>query len=308
MEEARALKRNASQEAEQVVAPKESRKDDDISSMEEDDGDKDEATPTWAKKMSRDMGKILKQMTTVSIKVDDAVTTSKEAKAAVDGLQTEVTDLKNDYITFKAGIGSTVSTTVKEEIEKAMTNLQKGVGSEARDPDGDHPERLVVASGWPMDTPEKIIVDRLREFTIQNSLQEKVVELFCFDDPAMSGVLKFRSEASRNSFLRGSWRMTNKDIGEDRQMKFSKKLTVIERAVEKRLGYIKHAIMTKTGAEKKEVKIWWRRREVEYKHVKVFKVTKEGERVYEGVGKEVKQEVEAKVDEWLKMRMSEDSA
>jgi hypothetical protein len=258
--------------------------------------------------MSRDMGKILKQMTTVSIKVDDAVTTSKEAKAAVDGLQTQVTDLKDDYNTFKAGIGSTVSTTVKEEIEKAMTNLQKGVGSEARDPDGDHPERLVVASGWPMDTPEKIIVDRLREFTIQNSLQEKVVELFCFDDPAMSGVLKFRSEASRNAFLRGSWRMINKDIGEDRQMKFSKKLTVIERAVEKRLGYIKHAIMTKTGAEKKEVKIWWRRREVEYKHVKVFKVTKEGERVYEGVGKEVKQEVEAKVDEWLKMRMSEDSA
>ena len=189
-----------------------------------------------------------------------------------------------------------------------MINLRTVAGREDRDPDGDHAECLVVASRWPMDTPEKTIIDRLREFTTHNFLQEKVVEIFCFDDPVMSGVLKFRSEASRNAFLRGSWRMINKDIGEDRQMKFSKKLTVIERVVEKRLGYIKHAIMTKTGAEKKEVKIWWRRREVEYKHMKVFKVTKEGERVYGGVGKEVKQEVEAKVDEWLEMRMSEDSA
>ena len=134
-----------------------------------------------------------------------------------------------------------------------------------------------------------------------------MVEIFCFNDLAMSGVLKFRSETSRNAFLRGSRRMRNKDIEEDREMNFSKKLTVTERAAEKRLGYIKNAIMTKTGVGIAEVKINWKKHVIKYQSVEVFMVTKGGERIYDGVGKDVKKDVEAKIEEWLKKRMSEDS-
>ena len=68
MAEGRALKRNASQEAEQVVQTKEPGKEEDIFSMEEDEKDEDESTPPWARKMTRDMGKILGKMTTVRIR------------------------------------------------------------------------------------------------------------------------------------------------------------------------------------------------------------------------------------------------
>jgi len=239
--------------------------------------------------------------------VGETLNTSKEAKTAVDGLTIKVTHLENDYGAYKAGIGTTVAETVKMEIEKAMANLQLGTGRHDPDPDGEHPERLVVVSGWPEDTPANNIVERLKEFTTHNSLQEKVVEEFCFNDPAMSGVLKFKSETSRNAFLRGSWRLKNTEIEAERKMKFNKKLTVTERAAEKRLGYIKNEIMTTTGANVKEVKIHWKRHAVEYKKVTVFKVAKGGERTYDGVGKDVKKEVEAKVEKWLEKRMSEDS-
>ena len=91
-------------------------------------------------------------------------------------------------------------------------------------------------------------------------------------------------------------------------MRFSKKLTVAERAAEKRLGWIKHAIMTKMNADVKAVKINCHKHTVTYNKVDLlFKTTKQGERVYSGIGVEVKDEVEAKVAAWLKMREHEDS-
>ena len=101
--------------------------------------------------------------------------------------------------------------------------------------------------------------------------------------------------------------MRGKVIEAERIMKFSKKLTVTERAAEKRLGYIKNEVMTKTGADLKDVKIYWKTHEIKYKSVTIFKVKKGGERIYHGVGKEVKEEVESKVEAWLKKRVSEDT-
>ena len=59
-EASRALKRNASREAEEELAPKGSRKEE-----EEGGNDVDEQgdAPAWAKGMVRDMGKLLEQMT-----------------------------------------------------------------------------------------------------------------------------------------------------------------------------------------------------------------------------------------------------
>ena len=336
MEEGRALKRNASQEAEQVVPPKEPRKEDDISSMEdeedkksnkeqdmtnkqervkekeekdekkkEEDGEKE---PSWAKAMGSNLFTLIDEMKKVNTKVDEAVSTAKEAKVAVATLQTEVTTLRDDYTAFKDNVGATVSTVVKDEVSKAMKERIGFLGDGAdSDPDADHPERLVIVSGWPAGTPEKTIVDRLQVFVEVNALQGRVAQVFCYNEEAMSGVLKCRTEAGRNALLRGSWRLTDKQISEDRIMKFGKKLTVFERADEKRLGFIKHEVMTKFGVGVKDVKIMWAWQQVEFKGEKIFKVKKNGQRIYSGVGKEISQNVEAKVADWLKKRNQEDS-
>ena len=59
--------------------------------------------------------------------------------------------------------------------------------------------------------------------------------------------------------------MKNKNIDDGRKMKFSK-LSVPERALEKRLGYIKHAVIEKLGLELQtglnEVKINWTEHEL----------------------------------------------
>ena len=144
-------------------------------------------------------------------------------------------------------------------------------------------------------------------FVEENALKERIMQVFCYNEEAMSGVLKCRTEAGRNALLRGSWRLKNKQIGEDRTMKFGKKLSVLERADEKRLGYIKHEVMTKFEAGVKDVKIRWPRQEIEYKGERIFKINKAGQRIYSGAGKEVKQDVEAKVAAWLKKRNQEDS-
>lgn len=275
--------------------------------MDEDEN-KDEDAPAWAKHLSKDMGKILEQMTSVNLRVDEAVNISKEAKTAAEHTQADMKNLKEDYGAFQAQVGTTIAETVRVEVDKAMSAQSKmGVGKDDSDADEVHPERLVIVSGWPMDTPAETIIEKLHKFVTDNFLEAKVVEVFCFSDPAMSGVLKFRSEASRNAFLRASRRMKGNQIDDDRQMKFSKKLTVLHRAAEKRLGYIKHAVMTKMKADRKEVKINWTRHTIEYKSEQIFKTKKDGERIYDGVGKEVSKEVEAKVEEWLKKRMSEDS-
>ena len=276
--------------------------DSDLESSETEEED----TPAWAKRMGKDMGKMLKQMKNVNIKVDEAVNTAKEAKSAVQGLQGDVKDLREDYNTFKSGISGIVSEEVQKEVNKLMSAKWKGDNG-GSSPEGEHPERLVIVSGFPAETPENTIENRLQTFVIQNSLQEKVVEVFCFDDPAVSGVLKFRSETGRNAFLRRSRSLKATDIDDDRTMKFSKKLTVVERAAEKRLGYIKNAVMTKLDVGVKEVKIDWRKHLVEHKSVTIFQVTPAGERVYDGVGKEVRQEVEEKMKAWFEKRESEDS-
>ena len=298
------------------MPPKEQRKEDDVDSAmeeeeeEEDDkvGDEEEEAPAWAKQMNKNMGKLLKQMGNVNIKVDTAVNVAKEAKTAVTELQGDFKTLHEDYTNFKEGIGETVAASVKQEVERVMHGRSQNFGSgEGSDPDADHPERLIIVSGWPEGTPEKTIVDKLQAFITTNSLQSRVVQVFCYSDEAMSGVLKCRTEAGRNAILRSSMRLNNKEIDGDRTMKFSKKLSVQERSEEKRLGYIKHAVMTKLGLGVKEVKIKWPLRVIECKGETIFKVTKQGQRSYSGIGKEVSKEVEEKVQEWLKKRQYEDS-
>ena len=192
-------------------------------------------------------------------------------------------------------------------LEARMLTMETKPHEEDSDPEGGHPELLVVVSGWLEETPEADIVKRLQLSVAENEMQAKVVEIFCFSDPASSGVLKFQTAAKRDAFLQGLRRMKGEVINEDRHMKFSKKLTVVERAAEKRLGYIKNEVMTRMGASVQEVKIHWKTHEITYKSTKIFKIKKGGERIYDGVAKDVKKGVEAKVEEWLKKRMSEDS-
>ena len=306
-EKARALKRNASQQADEDVKPKESRTEEEKmeeeksqeSQVEEEDGE--EKTPQWAKKFGNDMTSLLKEMKSVNLKVDHAVNTATEAKTAVVELKADMQTLRSDYNTFKEQVGDDVSAMVRKEIDKAM---KERTGS---DPDEEHPERLVIVSGFMEDTNEDDIESRLKKLIEDNSLQDRVVEVFCYTDPATSGVLKMRSEKARNNFLRSSRKLKDTAIDEDRMMKFSKKLTVDERAIEKRLGYIKNAVMVRESVGVKEVKIDWRKKEVEYKKVKVFQTLDKGERVYTGIGTDIKAEVEEKVKAWLDKRQHEDS-
>mgnify|MGYP000184788311 CR=1 FL=1 len=49
-------------------------------------------------------------------------------------------------------------------------------GGAGHDSDEDNPKRLVIVSGFPMDSPEATILARLESFIDDNSLQEKVVK------------------------------------------------------------------------------------------------------------------------------------
>ena len=75
-----------------------------------------------------------------------------------------------------------------------------------------------------------------------------VAGIVCYSEPTMSGVIKFKTENRRNAFLRSCRRAKNKIIEGDRKLRFSKKLTMVERAEEKRLGYVKNAINLSTWA------------------------------------------------------------
>ena len=304
MASAKQLERNASKDADEAAASKEARTlgdgEDGVSSTE-DGGMEDDEAPKWAKKMGKDMTRVLHGMKRLNVKVDDAVNTAREAKTAVEDLKGNVETLRTDYTAFKVEVGDIV----RKEVDKAMSEKVNTFGGE--DPDIDRPDRLVIVTGWPEGTSEEAIIFRLKQFIEDNALTERVLQTFCYDDPAMSAVMKFRSAAAVNAFLKGSRRMKNKELDGDRHMKFSRKLTLIERAAEKRLGYIKHAIMEKFSVGVKDVKIKWRSQKVEYNRVTVFKVGDQGERTYHGDGKDVSKEVEEKVKAWLEKRQFEGS-
>ena len=207
----RQLKRNASKDADEAALPKEPRKDDGLEEDLDEDADEDvddmqfedddEDAPKWAKSFNQSMEKMLNQMARMNGKVDKALNTSKEAKTAVNGLRNDVNDLRTEYGTFKTDVEKTVNEAVQKEVEKVVTSkLQSLSVKEDSDHEGVHPERLAVASGWPEGTSEETIIERLRNFISENSLGGKVVEVFCYSDPAMSGVLKFRSEEVGTTF------------------------------------------------------------------------------------------------------------
>ena len=163
----RALKRNASRETEEAQPPKESKKEAEAEADSSSDMDADAfaEAPAWAKQMTRGMEKMLKQMSNVNIKVDEAVNTSKEAKTAVEHLQVDMNNLKDDYVAFQAGVGATVTDIVRKEIDKAMgAQPQRRAGNGDSEAEDENPERLVIVSGWPQDTPEEDITTALQKF------------------------------------------------------------------------------------------------------------------------------------------------
>jgi len=276
-----------------------------------DDEDMPEATLTASS--MKDLMKTLRQDINADFKTDLRSGLEDLRKDVCEELKTIRQETKNEFKTIRNEnkIASEKTDEKFMALETRLTVLESKpattVGNVEGDDQDENPECLVVVSGFPWDTAEATIITKLEGFIEENGLKEKIVEMFCYSDPATAGMLKFRSPAAQRTFLRSSRKLTGKAIGDDRFMKFGNKLTVVERAAEKRLGYIKHELMTKLDVGVKAVKIHWKKHEVEYQKEKIFKTNKTGERMYFGVGKDLSTTVEAKVKDWLDKRQSEDS-
>ena len=112
-------------------------------------GKEDPEPPSWAKTMIRGNQKILKELTTMNTKVNEAINISREAKSAVVTLQADMKNLRDEHNTFKDQVEVKVAETVQKEAGKAMKdNFKMGINKGDSD-DDDHPERLIVVRGWP---------------------------------------------------------------------------------------------------------------------------------------------------------------
>ena len=90
-------------------------------------------------------------------------------------------------------------------------------------------------------------------------------------------------------------------------MKFSNKLTLKERAIEKRLGQIKYRYSLKDGIDKTKIKIFWKQAEVKYKGNRIFWIEKGGQRKYSPEIEDIKTEVEECMKSLFQDRGAEES-
>ena len=115
-----------------------------------------------------------------------------------------------------------------------------------------------MASGWDEEKTEKEIVEAVRKFLDKNELQEKVSEVFCFQDHCKFGVIECHSIRAARSFLRKLRDAEDFDIEghEGRQMRFTANQTIKQRAQDKRFGQLEHQ-MFQNGIPLEDIKILW---------------------------------------------------
>ena len=132
--------------------------------------------------------------------------------------------------------------------------------------------------------------------------------MWCYADPTNYAIIEFATAAAAKGFLRRLAKATGKQIEGDRYMKFSPNRTLIQRANDRRLGQIKHRLAQMEGICLNDVKIHWRKDEVQLKKKEVvYKKSKTGVPIYTGVALQIKELVEADVKQWLDDRGHEDS-
>ena len=207
-----------------------------------------------------------------------------------------------------AGDGVRSDLAKMDERLKQLESRPKKGGNDTSNDEGADRDLQIVASGWVEEKTEKEIVETVKKFLVENELQEKVSDVFCFRDPCNFGIIECHSIRAARSFLRKLKDAKGFEIeGEEgRQMGFATNRTLPQRAQDKRLGQIKHQ-MFENGIPLEDIKILWRKNIVKAYKKPVYKLSLRSDHIYRGDATAVKASVEEFVKKWLEARGEEDS-
>jgi hypothetical protein len=184
-----------------------------------------------------------------------------------------------------------------------MENFEKRL--ESQPPPGidveDERLRQVIVRGWDRDTEAAEIVKKIEEVLGTNERRKHVTEVFTFTDPAAIGVITFASCAAKNGFWR-KIRNHGIKLSNDHMLKFESNETFEVRTRNQAMNQIKYQMIQKLGLDVKNIKINRRCGEVKLGSGKVAEVKEDGSMIFTDGIKEIKAEVEAHMEEWVRKR------
>ena len=235
----------------------------------------------------------------------------KRAQRKLGHLQSQigtVADATQDGLNHLQKAHDETKNDIKVLQEAILTNAAKETPTiRIKEDDEDDKKFLSIAHGFKDDTSEEDIINTINKFLETNNLKNNVVEVFTYSDPARSGVIRFNSENNKKHFYRKLRGCTGLQIEENRNMKFSNKLTLKERAIEERLGQIKYRYSLKDDIDKTKIQIYWKQAEVKYKGKRIFWIEKDGQMKYSAEIDDIKTEVEECMKTFFQDRGAEES-
>ena len=138
--------------------------------------------------------------------------------------------------------------------------------------------------------------------TIRGTTQGLTIDIP--NDPANFGLMKFNTLDEKIKFYKLA--RQKKERGElESDVFFTDKKSWEDRVAEKKMGYIKHHLMSHYNKTKENIKINWRKRYVEMNGKKVASLAN-GTWSYHKTMKPVEQLVEASINAWMESRDSAD--
>ena len=162
----------------------------------------------------------------------------------------------------------------------------------------------VVVKGFKEKKAKDVLIIELENIvkTIMGNAHNMIIDVP--DDPCNHGILTFEDNAKKLDFYK---KVEEKGDELDDNISFTNKVSWSDRAVEKKLGFIKFHLMAQFKKDVHAVKIYWRKRLVEMDGRKVASYNHENDEwVFYKSAKLVESKVKDSMELWLSKRETND--
>ena len=161
-------------------------------------------------------------------------------------------------------------------------------------------ELQIIIGGLKEEQDEDKIILQIQQIMDTTNMTHKITKIFTFSDPHKLGVVQFKTIAGKIGFLK-KMALTEAQWDNGDTMWCKKNDTIEKQTSDKEFGFIKH-VLTRNGADLKDVKIKWRKNSVELKGKMVAEMNGDGTIEYHGEALQVKDSVLEHLKEWKKKR------
>ena len=225
-----------------------------------------------------------------------------DLETTVTGIKDNIDTLQNDVSNNTAAI-STIHTRLDKLEHQQRQPTTTAQPSTSRDDDTSR-QRQVIVSGFDYDSPADSIIATINKFLDVNNRRTNVTDVSTFSDPSAIGVITFKTVAAKIGFYKSirNCSDSDKELSNDKAMRFKDNMTTTECAQSKRLGQVKHRLSLKGGIAADRIKIHWKDGIVKYKGKQIFGINDAGQYHYNDEATLVQEDVETFMKTWADKR------